>query len=229
MTNKNISDLPAKIRKIPTRVFNLLFDGIDKVLEFIFGKPTEIPKGVSGIDFDIYDANGDYDPEKIAAIDKERISLAYDSGIAMMREINDGIKVINTRTTLLLGYLSAIVATLAPLLVKGFFESGALYIWIVLATYLILIFVVSYLLTSPSLTAPSYNEPRKFMKKELLQYDIKLIKLFEIDLLQSRIYFSNIEQKRRGRYLRNAIFATFIIPITALVDYFTIDYLISAL
>ena len=110
------------LQHLPKR-FNKLFDGINGIFVFIFGEPElEIPKKKNHIDIDVYDENGDYDPEKIDAIDERKAISAYDNGIAMMQEINDGMKVITTRTTLLLGYLSAVVATLAPLLIQGFFE-----------------------------------------------------------------------------------------------------------
>ena len=60
------------------------------------------------------------------------------------------------------------------------------------------------------------------MTKDVFQYDMKMIKLFEADLLQDRIEFSKIEKNKMARYLRNTISATFIIPIIVLVIYFIV-------
>ncbi len=214
--------------KFLTKFFNWLFNGINKFFESIFSKEEMLPRSKTRhIALDIYTADGkDYDPKKIAALDREKVMLAYDNGIAMMQEIHEGMKVINTRATLLLGYLATIIATLAPLLIKGdIFIEGTLYIWLVLVAYSILIFVVAHFLTNPNLTASAHNAPKKIMTKEVFEYDMKMIKLFEADLLQKRIDINNDEQKRKAKYLKNAISAAFIIPIFFFLVYLIVDLL----
>ena len=210
--------------KFLTAPFNLFFRGINKFFESIFGKPaTEIPKDDSRIDLDIYTASGkDYDPAKIEALDREKIDLAYNNGVSLLQEIDNGMKVINARTTLLLGYLATIVAALIAALIQDVFmvrQDMEAFIWVVLVAYLGLIFIIAYLLISPRFAGSIYNEPKNIINKNMFPYDIKLIKIFEIRLLQSRIEFNYKRQNKLSAYLKNSILATFMIPVATFLFY----------
>ncbi len=200
--------------KFLTIPFNLLFNSIRLLFESIFDKPKGDAESLTELD-DFFEA-------EVEKISEEKMDLAYNSGISLLQEITDGMKVINTRTTLLLAYLAAIIATFLPLLLASnvFNYVGiSLYIWFILAGYLILIFVIAYLLPSPHLTKPTHNEPLAIINKHTFMNDIKLAKFMEINEIQKRIEVNNEVQKRAAKYLQNSIVAAFIIPVAILGVY----------
>ncbi len=190
------------------------------------------PKLLKKFSADIYiwkkDKSGKckYEIKDSLDVSDEKINFAYNNAISFMQEIKDGMKTINTRTTLLLGYLATLVTALSVFIFN--YEKYSIFIiifsLIVLSGYLIIIFIIAKKLISPSSGYSTYSEPKNLMNKAMFEYDIKMIKIFEIELLQDRISFNIQRQKKSAKYLKCCILATFAIPIiSALLSFvFTI-------
>lgn len=203
--------------------FNLLFGTIGLLFVSIFGNIKIEISHDHKIDIKRWTKSGKKKKNKTLQddLDEERINLAHNNSIAIMKEVSEGTRTTNLRITLLLGYLSTIVATFAKMLAESVFsEDTAPYILVILMAYSILIFVVSYLLISPGLGTTIHSEPLE-TKYELKQNNAAMVKLIEIYVLADKIKASSNDKVRRERYLRNAIAATFIIPVaTAGIFYY---------
>ncbi len=173
-------------------------------------------------DLDIYKANGDYDKQKIKNIDIEKVNFTYGNAVAYMQEIDDDVKIINTRATLLLGYLAAIIAALVVVVFGGQDHSITPYIKnsaaILLGVYLVNIFIIAVNLISPSFGARVNNEPESLMTQDIFQYDMKLIKIIATEVLQNRIKYNTNRLEELAWWLKNCIFLTFLgIPFALLL------------
>ncbi len=190
---------------------------------------------------DIYiwhDNKGKKHEDEIRGLDlsQEKIDFSYNNGVAFLQDINDGMKIIHTRTTLLLGYLSTLVAALTIFLFNYSYEEIEgldiliiAFSAIVLMGYLAIIFFIAIKLISPSFGAPIYNEPANLMNKEMFKYNLKMMKVFETERIQNRILFNLERQDKFSKSLKGCILATFILPILAFIVLALIAVIISAI
>ncbi len=173
----------------------------------------------------------DYTADDIKAMrgeDEAKVNFAYDTGITRMQEIETDVKIINARATLLLGYLATIVAGLLFFLFKEstnevaenteylteilFGQNAKDLAEILLIIYLINIFLVAITLINPTLAFHAHNEPECIMvEKEPL----KVIKIFEINGLQSDIESNMKRLYTLTSWLRGCIFLAFLAPFIA--------------
>ena len=176
-------------------------------------------------DIDIYSEDGSqYDKDKIKNINECKVDFAYDNGISYMQEIDKGMKIISARATLLLGYLSTLIAVIAAALFQSLpvNEPTEVFYTIMLFSYVIIIFFIVSLLLTPSSAASIYNEPKNILNKEMFQHDMVMIKIFETELVQDRITQNLNKQQRRAKYLQFFIWTTFIAPIFAAIFSFVV-------
>ncbi len=162
--------------------------------------------------------------------DEEMVNFAYDTAIDRMQEIRDDVKIVNTRTTLLLGYLAAMVAGLLVFLFREtpdgvvfFFKESTTQIeqntkdfaLILLGFYFGNIFLVAMTLINPTFLTYANNRPEYIMAQRNYNTDIKLIKVLSVKGLTENI---EINMKRLyifASWLRACIFFTFIAPFIA--------------
>ena len=183
-------------------------------------------------DLDIFTADGSkYDANKIKNIDENKINFSRENALAYMQEIDDDVRIINTRTTLLLSYLAAIVAALVIFLSRDLASENIeypLYISvlasILLCGYLGIIFFVGSKLISPSFGAYAHNEPKNLMVQGTFKHDIKLIKILETELLQDRIKFNANRLEKLTLHFRWSMFATFALLFFGLVVAFVFAF-----
>ncbi len=201
-----------------TKPFNKLFDGVGRFFEIIYGietKDFEIEKVSS---FKIFPESLNYD----------KASFIYDNGINYMLGIESHFKIINARAILLLSYLAALLAALAILVFQYPYPNShdmvsALdriiisFSAITIFFYLGLVFVIARNLVSPSFGYPVYNEPKNIMEEKMVNNDMKLIKFFEAELLQTRISYNINMRNMYSENLKKCISATFIIPVAVLL------------
>lgn len=151
------------------------------------------------------------DTEKIT---KEKIDFVYGNAIDYLKEIDNGMSVINTRTTLLLTYLASIVAFLVNVIIKAkvinFAEYNAIAI---VVEYIVIIFYITYHLILPRLGFSTQNEPKNFLTNDCFQYNYEIIKFFECENMQERINSNLKTQSRILTKFKYSIYFTFGFPI----------------
>ncbi len=129
-------------------------------------------------DIDIYKKNGDYDNNKIAKTDIEKINFAYKNATACMKEIEDDIKTISARSTSIFGYLTVIVLALVAVVFKDFLmpsnesaigSNKELIIEIsilLLSTYIAVAVFMIWTLISPKPGYSAHSEPEKLLMQK---------------------------------------------------------------
>ncbi len=146
-------------------------------------------------------------------IDEQKINFVYENGIDYLKELELGMQTLNTRTTLLLTYLAAIIAFSVNFALKTnicLLKIDALFI---VAEYVALVFYITLRLLTPSLGYAVKNEPRNLLIEGVMKFDLKKIKFSECENIQNRIKFNSDRQQNLLGHLKWAIGLTFSLPI----------------
>ena len=178
-------------------------------------------------DIDIYnESDGELNKEKIACIDKEKIQFAYDNAVGYLKEIDNGMKIISNKANLLISYLATCIAGLIAFLLQNNLDNslGLSFASFTLLFFLIIVFFVAFHFINPSYKASLYNEPKNILNKNMFEYCLKGIMIFEIELLQENINQNLKAQTRKAIILRQCIFLTFAAPILSFVISFFLNF-----
>lgn len=166
--------------------------------------------------------------------DKDKIDFVYDSAIYCSNKIDDDIKTSSTRFTWLLGILVFTLSSLAPFAFDDFIllptsemletEEGRLKVFAKLFSIIcfanIIIFAKNII--SSNLGKHVYNDPRKFLTKEVFSQSTMEIKIFALENLQNKIDHSDKKLKALNSDLYFLIMniAICLISIITLIWYF---------
>lgn len=112
-------------------------------------------------------------------IDIHKADFIYDCGISLLKEIEDGNKVITTRSTLFIGYLLGLFTFYSKKITElnGFINIQT-WIYIILCLICIITAItLFYICLIPKATTARTHPPKIFLKNETLTHKLELIKI----------------------------------------------------
>lgn len=159
-------------------------------------------------------------------ITKDKIDFIYENARGVLIEISDGNKVINNRSTLLLSYLSIMVALFAIIFFK---DDTHLLVKILSLAFILeyasIIVYIWFRLLTPRLSWPINTEPCCLLIKDVITFSLDRIKFSECENLQERINDNRDNQSKKAYSLRKSLQFTFILPIVT-AFFFSIAYIL---
>ncbi len=164
----------------------------------------------------------EYTEKEIQGFDDEQIDIAYEHGVSHIKEISNDTRIINTRATLLLGYLiGAVVLLLSKNLNPSILNIeifGYSAVSIIVILYIAIIGVLVFAVVKPEKTFPIYIAPKHILANELLEYSTKkeaahktrLLKFSIIEFLQAGINNNIRKQNYKYKVVNFCIFIAFV-------------------
>ena len=154
------------------------------------------------------------DIKAMQSVNKDKVDFVHSDSVARMREIEENAKIINSRATLLLGYLAAIVTGLLIILFGNLpieiEESTKNLVEALVLVYLLNIFALAMSLISPNFLAYAHNQPKIIMEQPDPLIDSKVTKIIYINVLQENIESNTKRLHIQAIWLKSCILATFI-------------------
>ncbi len=156
------------------------------------------------------------DVDNLDNISDEQVNFIYDNAKGLMNEIKEGQSLLGTRVTLLLSYLTTILAICIGVVVKTQSFAVVEYICMFIAIgYVALIFYVSCTLLVPEEIFPANTRPAVLRKKSnIVDRQLKELKFAEITSLEKKITENLERQKKRLDCFKKALLLTYILPMT---------------
>ena len=154
------------------------------------------------------------DIENEKDLTQNKIDFIYNNAIDYMKEIKFGFDKINQKTTLLLSYLSIIIA----FLVNKILDNQLIIEYKIFAISIIIIYFFNILyitikLLNPKLSEAINSEPKNLLNKNNMVNNLEKIKFYALHNMQNRIDKLLIEQDIIVSYLQNSINVTFVLPL----------------
>lgn len=166
-------------------------------------------------------------PADITLITDEKIDFIYEQAIKYGKEIEESRKIMASRATLLLSYLiaasawlfgSAITKIKSDILTDQFFVLNA---GLIIIFYTIIICALAFFVLTPRFRRSINNEPKNLLIKEVMSFNLTMIKFSEIENLQNRINANYEAQQIPAKILKYSIIGTVVVPIIlASLSYF---------
>lgn len=159
----------------------------------------------------------------ISLITDEKINFIYEQAIKYGKEIEESRKIVASRATLLLSYLIAASAWLfASALAKvnsnnladQFFILNA---GLIISFYAVIVCAVAFFVLTPKFRRSINNEPKNLLTKEVMNFNLTMIKFSEIENLQNRINVNYESQQIPFKILKYSIIGTIIVPIILVI------------